>query len=142
MKFKENQNLWQLPEIPILSLLWINDFLKEKQFLVRVNRKNCKTYKSWVDVSQGSMLIPLLFLLYTDTIHGYISNEAKAACYAVEFVVLHAISDITALERAINHNMLGIETWSKNLRLKINPEETKLSVFVQNRQMKQTNLQS
>ncbi|GFY58829.1 putative RNA-directed DNA polymerase from transposon BS [Trichonephila inaurata madagascariensis] len=45
------------------SLLWINDFLRHRKFVVRFNGRFSKSHRSWAGVPQGSFISPLLFLM-------------------------------------------------------------------------------
>ncbi|GFW36711.1 probable RNA-directed DNA polymerase from transposon X-element [Trichonephila clavipes] len=85
-------------------LLWINDFLRDRRFAVRVNGNFSRTHRSWAGVPQGSVLIPILFLLYMNTVDDRIVNEAKIACYADDIDIWHSHTDITISENVQNEN--------------------------------------
>ncbi|GFV48424.1 probable RNA-directed DNA polymerase from transposon BS [Trichonephila clavipes] len=115
------------------SLLWINDFLRDRKFVVRVNGNYSKTHRTWAGVPQGSVLCPLLFLLYMNTSHEYINDEANIACYADDIVIWNTNSDLSASEAIQNTNLTNVETWATNIKLLINPEKSTLCGFTTDR---------
>ncbi|GFV40994.1 probable RNA-directed DNA polymerase from transposon BS [Trichonephila clavipes] len=64
------------------ALLWINDFLRGRKFSVRFNGALSESRRMWAGVPQGSVLSPLLFLIFMNTIHHHIHPDTDIACYA------------------------------------------------------------
>ncbi|GFW66300.1 probable RNA-directed DNA polymerase from transposon BS [Trichonephila clavipes] len=84
------------------ALLWINDFLRGRKFSVRFNGALSESRRIWAGVSQGSVLSPLLFLIFMNTIYHHIHPDTKIACYADDIAVWHSHNDITESEKALN----------------------------------------
>ncbi|GFY28096.1 probable RNA-directed DNA polymerase from transposon BS [Trichonephila clavipes] len=84
------------------ALLWINDFLRGRKFSVRFNGALSESRRMWAGVPQGSVLSPLLFLIFMNTIHHHIHPDTKIACYADDIAVWHSHNDITESEKALN----------------------------------------
>ncbi|GFT98309.1 probable RNA-directed DNA polymerase from transposon BS [Trichonephila clavipes] len=83
----------------------------------------------WAGVPQGSVLSPLLFLIFMNTIRHHIHPDTKIACYADDIAVWHSHNDITESERALNTTLKGIATWAENLKLTINADKTNYCIF-------------
>ncbi|GFY18142.1 RNase H domain-containing protein [Trichonephila clavipes] len=64
------------------ALLWINDFLRGRKFSVRFNGAGSESRRMWAGVLQGSVLSPLLFLIFMNTIHHHIHPDTKIVYYA------------------------------------------------------------
>ncbi|GFW68963.1 probable RNA-directed DNA polymerase from transposon BS [Trichonephila clavipes] len=111
------------------ALLWINDFLRGRKFSVRFNGALSESRRMWAGVPQGSVLSPLLFLIFMNTIHHHIHPDTNIACYADDIAVWHSHNDITESEKALNTTLKGIAEWADNLKLTINADKTNYCIF-------------
>ncbi|GFV93431.1 probable RNA-directed DNA polymerase from transposon BS [Trichonephila clavipes] len=111
------------------ALLWINDFLRGRKFSVRFNGALSESRRMWAGVPQGSVLSPLLFLIFMNTIHHHIHPDTNIACYADDIAVWHSHNDITESEKALNTTLKGIAEWAENLKLTINADKTNYCIF-------------
>ncbi|GFV46469.1 probable RNA-directed DNA polymerase from transposon BS [Trichonephila clavipes] len=115
------------------ALLWINDFLRGRKFSVRFNGALSESRRMWAGVSQGSVLSPLIFLIFMNTIHHHIHPDTNIACYADDIAVWHSHNDITESEKALNTTLKGIAEWAENLKLIINSDKTNYCIFFTDR---------
>ncbi|UYV80563.1 hypothetical protein LAZ67_19000691 [Cordylochernes scorpioides] len=103
------------------TLIWIADFLRGRKLKVRVNGEFSKEGRTWAGVTQGSVLSPLLYLLYINDIHPYLTEDTKVACYADDIAIWHTSSSIEKSEKIVNTSMRGLEKWAMELQMTINP---------------------
>ncbi|GFT47390.1 probable RNA-directed DNA polymerase from transposon BS [Trichonephila clavipes] len=111
------------------ALLWINDFLRGRKFSVRFNGALSESRRMWAGVPQGSVLSPLPFLIFMNTIHHHIHPDTNIACYADDIAVWHSHNDIRESEKALNTTLKGIAEWAENLKLTINADKTNYCFF-------------
>ncbi|UYV66315.1 hypothetical protein LAZ67_4001301 [Cordylochernes scorpioides] len=96
------------------TLTWIADFLRGRRLKVWVNGEFSKEGKTWACVPQGSVLSPLLYLLYINDIHRYLTEDTKVACYADDIAIWHTSSSIEkskgkSTTTALNEVLEGFE---------------------------------
>ncbi|GFV73581.1 RNA-directed DNA polymerase from mobile element jockey [Trichonephila clavipes] len=84
------------------ALLWINDFPRGRKFSVKFNGALSESRRMWAGVPQGSVLSPLLFLIFMNTIRHHIHPDTNIACYADDIAVWHSHNDITESEKSLN----------------------------------------
>ncbi|GFV43869.1 probable RNA-directed DNA polymerase from transposon BS [Trichonephila clavipes] len=84
------------------ALLWINDFFRGRKFSVRFNGALSESRRMCAGVPQGSVLSPLLFLIFMNTIHHHIHPDTNIVCYADDISVWHSHNDIRKSEKALN----------------------------------------
>ena len=85
----------------------IKDYLKDRQQFVVYNNSesNCRTITC--GVPQGSILGPLLFLLYINDM-AYISQLLTFILFADDTNILYSNSNIWELERIVNTDLLKL----------------------------------
>ncbi|GFX60398.1 RNA-directed DNA polymerase from mobile element jockey [Trichonephila clavipes] len=112
------------------ALLWINDFLRGRKFSVRFNGALSESRRMWAGVPQGSVLSPLLFLIFMNTIHHHIHPDTNIACYADDIAVWHSHNDITESEKALNTTLKDPELrFSKHIEQTTNKALGKLNIL-------------
>jgi hypothetical protein len=98
-------------------LAWINAFLSERTFCVRVGGSYSRPVSVHSGVPQGSVLGPLLFIAYTANL-GYILRSPFAT-YADDIKVYNISNQSMALEQ----DLLAIHDWSCDWLLPLNSDK-------------------
>ena len=109
-------------------LVWIESFLTDRHQFVLIN--GSKSYKVGVTsgVPQGSVLGPLLFILFINDLTNNITNS-NIYTFADDTKLVHPIqysSDTISLQSDLN----SIITWSKNNNMKLNKDKFELITHI------------
>ena len=79
-------------------------------------------------VPQGSILGPLLFLLYINDLPNCLSKSTPIL-FADDTTVVKTGTNILDLYRDMNNELLNLETWCKTNKLSLNAKKTKFILF-------------
>ena len=115
-------------------LNWFKSYLGNRSFEVKIHHsKSSRCYLS-IGVPQGSILGPILFILYTKELeyiarkHGFsIHLYADDTQLYIEFNPL--LFNMDSIESRIISCITEIKNWMTNNCLKINPEKTKVLII-------------
>ena len=101
-------------------LAWIKDFLSERQQFVEIRGEVSDKLEVTSGVPQGSVLGPVLFLLYiNDLVENLECPSLLFADDAKVFVKIESEEDIHAMERDLKR----LEEWSRQWLLEFNPNK-------------------
>ena len=101
----------------------INDFLTNRKQRVVLNGQ-CS---SWVDiragVPQGSILGPLLFLIYVNDLPNGLKSKCKL--FADDTSLFSVVHDISTSASDINNDLTLISNWAFQWKMSFNPDPSK-----------------
>ena len=101
-------------------LQWIVNYLSNRQQYIGVNGKTSTTSQVMSGVPQGSVLGPLLFLMYINDITSVELNDGNLLLYADDILLYHPIyclDDYVHLQQNIDK----LYMWSEVNLLQFNP---------------------
>jgi hypothetical protein len=104
--------------LPLNYFLLIKSYLQNGHFLVKVANEYSDLTPVNAGVPQGSVLGPLLYVLYTADLPT--SDGKLTATFADDTAILTTDSDPTVASQLLKTNLLAIRTWLKTWRLKVN----------------------
>ncbi len=111
-------------KFPVDAIFWISSFLKDRFQRVRVGEMNSSWQPVLSGVPQGSVLGPLLFCIFVDSLHS-ISRNSVTYKYADDVNIVHFIRDTEDDALQLEYN--NVLDWSAKHKLPIN--ESKCSVL-------------
>ena len=108
-------------------LNWISGFLKNRTFKVKVNNSFSDIFDVCSSVPQGSVLGPLLFLLYVNDITSAVKNS-YVKLYADDLSVFRVINN-TCDAKLLQNDLEYIYQWANLWQLKINFDKCRCMHF-------------
>lgn len=110
---------------------WIEDFLKDRKQRVRVGQKFSKWAKVKSGIPQGSILGPMLFIIYINDLFDDCNSGSDVFLYADDaklFKHIYDNSDCDILQKDIDN----LHEWIKKWLLKLNIDKCKVMTFGRN----------
>ena len=114
-----------------LPLKLMKSYLNNRQQCVKIGNTQSDFLTIKCGVPQGSVLGPLLFLLYINDIQKS-SRILKFILFADDTSVLHSLKNTLLLEQEINEGLEEVTQWLNANKLSLNLDKTNL-YFYQNK---------
>ena len=111
-----------------LCIEWFKSYLKERKQIVKYKEYNSSEMTITTGVPQGSILGPLLFLLYINDIENC-SNVISFVLYADDTNAFYSNSCLTSLTNTMQEEINKIMNWLNANKLSIKASKTKLIIF-------------
>ena len=103
-----------------LTLGWIKDFLKDRSQQVVLDSKTSSPAPVTSGVPQGTVLGPLLFLVYINDLPSKVNSQARLfADDCLLYRTINTDKDSTALQEDLAH----LEEWEKDWQMMFNPDK-------------------
>ena len=111
-------------------LRWLENYISNRY--QRVIIRNCLSEKGNLKggVPQGSVLGPLLFLLYINDIAD--NTQSFSRLFADDTSLLYSSNNINEIEVIVNSDLSKIYNWSKEWLIDFNPKKTECIIFSTN----------
>jgi hypothetical protein len=106
-------------------LHWFIDYLTDRSILVKIGNKFSVKKYSMSGVPQGSILGPILYLIYVNNMARYVNN-CKIYQYADDTVLVATDRNVEVAEKMLQTDFTHMLKWTHDKDLVINVEKTKL----------------
>ena len=107
---------------------WFNSYLRNRKQFIFYNDKNSSMLDITCGVPQGSILGPLLFLLYINDLQKA-SSIVKPIMFADDTNIFFSDKHITSLFSTMNNELKNIQKWFNSNKLSLNASKTKYIFF-------------
>lgn len=110
------------------ALEWFRSYLQNRMQQVRYNDEWSKLLSTEYGVPQGSVLGPLLFIIYINDIVKACSEDCKIKMFADDTLIYVTGESSMEIERKMNVALNVMEEWMNANKLKMNAEKTKYMI--------------
>ena len=107
---------------------WFKSYLSDRRQYVNFQNYNSEERNIGCGVPQGSILGPLLFLIYMNDLHN-ISNDGTFILFADDTNIIYTENNLNTLETKANNDLKKVGNWFNVNKLSINTEKTKFILF-------------
>ena len=111
---------------PAINL--IKNYLTNRKQIVQINNNSSKTRILTCGVPQGSVLGPLLFLIYINDLHLRL-QDVNVSQYADDTVISYANKNQLGTQEILTRNLQYLYDWCERNKLTINVGKTKSMYF-------------
>ena len=116
-------------KLPPCFVLWVRSFLSDRRAKVQVGGFHSRSFCIRRGVPQGSVLGPVLFILFVGDITKDLLRGAHASLYADDLAIWSSSPDPLKASSVVQSSLAVLETWSKLWRLPLNPKKCESSFF-------------
>jgi len=111
-----------------VTLHWFKNYLTNRLQFVSIENVYSSNGYIRCGVPQGSILGPLLFLIFINDI-CYSSSVLKFILFAYDTKLFHSSKSKSELQHVLNHKMSALSEWFKANRLSLNIDKTSYILF-------------
>ena len=108
-------------------LLWMSDYLSDRTQCVVLNSVTSTKKDITAGVPQGSVLGPLLFLIYVNDISENLLSLTRL--FADDSSLFVSASNLRDIEGLLNHDLILVSSWAQQWLVNFNPNKTEAMLF-------------
>ena len=108
-------------------LLWMSDYLSDRTQSVVLNSVTSTKKYITAGVPQGSVLGPLLFLIYVNDISENLLSLTRL--FADDSSLFVSASNLRDIEGLLNHDLILVSSWAQQWLVNFNPNKTEAMLF-------------
>lgn len=118
-------------DIPKCYIKTIDSFLTNRTFFVKVDDKRSDIKIQEQGIPQGSVLSPLLFILYANDLPKL--PNVVLAQFADDTALMTSSRQLDSAINRLQHQLNILELWAADNKIKINAQKTKAMIFTRRR---------
>ena len=116
-------------DLPTKMTRWLSDFLVGR--IIQVNVNGCLSDKinPMAGVPQGSVVSPLLFLIYVNHLPKPHHRQNSKSQFADDTALWAASKNVHLAAKRLQKDLRKLTKWCAKWRIKLDPEKTKVIIF-------------
>ena len=118
-----------MPDLPTKMTRWLSDFLVGRVIQVNVNGFLSDQISPAAGVPQGSVLSPLLFLIYVNDLRKPHHRQNSKSQFADDTALWAASRNVHIATKLLQKDLRKLAKWCAKWRIKLNHEKTKVIMF-------------
>lgn len=118
---------------------WFGSYLSNRQQFVEISHKRSTLMRISCGVPQGSILGPLLFILYVNDLVNA-TKDCNVIMFADDTNLFFSSKNLTDLEKTINRELQNICLWFNLNKLSLNVKKTNFILFGHSKRKKPMNI--
>ena len=115
--------------VPMQIMLWVRAFLFNRRAVAQVNNTTSRSVPMRQGLPQGSVLSPLLFLFYINTMESVIPEDIDKALFADDASVWAQDTDLNRAAQRVQKAVEAILTWSNKKKMELNVLKSEVTFF-------------
>ena len=116
-------------DLPTKMTRWLSDFLDGRVIQVNVNGFLPDKISPIAGVPQGSVLSPLLFLIYVNDLPKPHHRQNSKSQFADDTALWAASNNVQFAAKRLRKDLRKLAKWCAKWRIKLNPGKTKIIIF-------------
>ena len=126
----------KLKVIGVRSISWFESYLTNRKQVVSVNGVVSEVCNITCGVPQGSLLGPLLFLIYVNDVQSSIDSDCKVLIYADDTAILFSHRDPGVISQKLSRMLESCHEWLTDNKLSLHLGKTESILFGPSRKLK------
>ena len=127
-------------DLPTKMTRWLSDFLVGRLIQVNVNSFFSSQISPKAGVPQGSVLSPLLFLIYVNDLPTPHHKQNSLSQFADDTAQWAFSRNVRIAAKLLQQDLLTLAMWCAKWRIKLNPVKTKVIIFSRSALARKTEL--
>jgi len=122
-------------DLPVKLVRLLSSFLTNRTIRVRVEHEMSQLVYLRAGTPQGSVLSPLLFLIYVNDLPIHPSNKCQGGQFADDLSLWTSDSSKKTTGLRLQRALKDVELWCSIWRIKVNPAKTQLVCFTRSKKL-------
>ena len=107
---------------------WLRTFISQRVQFTSINKTNSDPHLITHGVPQGSVLGPLLFLIFINDLHKAIKNS-DVHLFADDTNLLYSYKSLKKINKHINQDLSFLSKWLRSNKISLNTRKTEIIIF-------------